>query len=680
MTTSVDSDAAASSPLESERSLDWIDAGASLAPRSPPLETDASEDARPAVAVLSAEIAGQIAAGECVERPASVVKELAENALDAGATRITVEMEDGGRDLIRVIDNGGGMSREDLVLAVQRHATSKLKELDDLSNILTLGFRGEALPSIAAVSRLEIVSTLGDSAPNRLALEGSEIVELCGCGAPRGTTVTVRDLFFNTPARLKFLRSAQTEFGHALEHLTRLAIAHHQVAFRVLHNGREALNSPGASDPLNAIVAAYGPDTARQMVQVDLNAPPFRVYGYVSRPALTRANRSQQSFFVNRRCVRNRTLGHALDQAYRTLLTVGRHPIAAVLIEAPPAMVDVNVHPTKAEVRFLRDWEVHQVVARAIKDALLAVDLVPQVHLNASAASAPASTQPALWENRDLSPRPDRPPWTGPVSDVPGNPSEGAWSGEAFTPERERDAGVDPFSTVDPFSPEDLRAGHLSGSPAESDPGSGFVARETMAPTCPFLTGARVVGQLHRCYIVAETRGGILLVDQHAAHERILYEKFLNRGSGCDVQQLVVPLTLTLGRREAALAADRLDDFRLLGFAMEPFGPDTFLVRTAPMFARRTNYEQLLRDLVDELAAADFGRRMRLQRERIAASMACRAAIKQGDPLSPREMEALIEDLCSVDTPLEVPTNCPHGRPTSIILTLSQVERLFRRT
>ncbi|MCA1596520.1 MAG: DNA mismatch repair endonuclease MutL, partial [Chloroflexi bacterium] len=600
------------------------------------------------VAMLSADVAGKIAAGECVERPASVVKELVENALDAGATRIHVEMEDGGRALIRVNDNGRGMTQDDMVLAVQRHATSKIRGLEDLGAIQTLGFRGEALPSIAAVSRLEIVSTVQDGVPSRLLIEGGDVVDLRACGAPGGTSVAVRDLFFNTPARLKFLRSAQTEFGHALEHLTRLAIAHHRVAFRVVHNGRETLNTPGSPDALNAIVAAYGPDTGREMVRVGSETAPIRVSGYVSRPAFTRANRSQQSFFVNRRWVRNRTIGHALDQAYRTLLTVGRHPVAAIMLDIDSGLVDVNVHPTKAEVRFLREWEVHQAVSRAVKDALLGVSLVPEVQIAARTPShEPAAT---LWDTSTV----ERSP-SGPFDPLPGRGPSGSGSPEF------RGAGVENESDWQSV-PEDPYRGSGAGTPLsarEAYVGADLTAHgsSSIAASCAPLAGARIVGQMHRCYIVAETPAGIILIDQHAAHERILYEKFLQRGERFEVQSLVVPMTLNLGHREAALATDRLADFEALGFQMEPFGPGAFLVRSVPLLGRRQNYEELIRDLVDELASVDFGRKMRLRRDHIAASMACRAAIKQGDSLSLPEMNALLDDLCGVDNPLDLPTN-----------------------
>ncbi|MDQ2733110.1 MAG: DNA mismatch repair endonuclease MutL, partial [Armatimonadota bacterium] len=467
-----------------------------------------------AVTVLSPDLASKIAAGECVERPASVVKELVENSLDAGATRITVEMEDGGRLLIRVSDNGHGIDREDLVLSVQRHATSKLTNLEDLASIRTLGFRGEALPSIAAVSRLEILSGVRDGTPSRLTMIGSEIEDLRSAGAPVGATVTVRDLFFNTPARLKFLRSAQTEFGHALEHITRLAISHHTVAFRVIHNGREALNTPGSPDPLNAMVSAYGPDIGREMIAVNYDVPPLKVYGYISRPALTRANRGQQSFFVNRRWVRNRTIGHALDQGYRTLLTVGRHPIAALLLDVSPELVDVNVHPTKAEVRFVRDWEIHQAAARAVKDALMAVDLVPHVQV-AKGADPEFIQTPLPYAERSYAERP--PDGTGLGAVI------GSWEPQSEHP----------------------------GEPLWTARESGQWPDNSGSVTCGPLRGARIVGQMHRCYILLENAEGILLVDQHAAHERILYEKFLHRAGQQDVQRLVVPIMLSLGHREA---------------------------------------------------------------------------------------------------------------------------------
>src|SRR5437588_2397202 len=418
----------------------------------------------PRIRVLDEAVASQIAAGEVIERPASVVKELIENAVDAGATRLNVEVEDGGRRLIRVVDNGEGMSAEEAVIALQRHATSKIARADDLMAVRTLGFRGEALPSIASVSRLTLTTRRrGELEGTQVRVAGGEIVSLDPAGAPEGTTVTVADLFFNTPARLKFLKSPRTELGQACDALTRIALARSDIAVSLQHEGAEILASPGG-ELLNVITALYGRDTAKEMLPIAWEREGLRIHGFVSRPTATRPTRSAQSFFVNGRFVRSRTLTHALDEAYRGTLPTARFPAAVVRIEIDPSLVDVNVHPTKAEVRFLRDWEVHRAVHEAAKAALG----LPVMGIG----GVPAVQQTTL---------------------TPEQIARGDWFGT--------EAGA-------PLSEAASTAGQM------------------VIPGADVPRALRPIAQLWNSYILAEGPHGLLIIDQHLAHERVLFQKF----------------------------------------------------------------------------------------------------------------------------------------------------------
>ncbi len=587
--------------------------------------------------LLEEHTVNRIAAGEVVERPASVVKELVENSIDAGARTIVVEVEQGGKRLVRVTDDGEGMSPADALLSIQRHATSKIRDAEDLQSIVTLGFRGEALPSIAAVSRFELLTKRADiDTGMRLLVENGQVVEAEECAARNGTTVTVRDLFYNTPARLKFLKSVATELSHITELITRFALAFPEVSFRLLHNGQEIFASQGSSDPRHALLAVFGRDVARELRTIDFTEGHLRITGYVSPPHLTRPTRAMQSFFVNRRLVRHRVLSKALDDAYRTLTPEGRHPIAAVFLEVPPYSVDVNVHPTKAEVKFSHEGEVYHAVLSAVRQALLQQGMIP-------------SALPGLQSGLDI-PQPVERPVTGgqPVWQPSPLPPQ-----EVLHAELMRRAGID-----------------LTQAPsAEVQP----IAR----PYAEMLEGFQVLGQIHRTYIVASSLRGLLIIDQHVAHERVLYEKLtvLRGGQPVPVQHLLTPLVFHLDRRTATLLGEHLQELQTMGFLLEPFGSDSVVLRGAPAWLGQRNVEALVRDLLDEISEIGVQRRLPLTDETLVATTACKMAVKAGDVLSHAEMTHLLQELADTENPYL----CPHGRPVVLVLSIEELERRFKR-
>jgi DNA mismatch repair protein MutL len=569
------------------------------------------------IIILEPDVINQIAAGEVIERPGSVVKELVENSLDAHATRISVDLEQAGRRLIRVVDDGTGMTREDAVLALQRHATSKISSAEDLFSIQTLGFRGEALPSIASVSHLRIVTRPHDQTEGtEIVVEGGEVVDLRTVGAPPGTEVSVARIFYNTPARLKFLRSESAELSHITELITRFSFSHPEVSFRLTHGEREVLHRPASDDLLSSIVALYGRDAAEQLLPVDLRLPSIRVSGFASRPDFTRSSRSHQAFFVNRRQIRNRTLTHALEDPYRASLHGGRFPVAVIQVDIDPVLVDVNVHPAKAEVRFVRDWEVHEAVRRAVQGALegtalFDVALAAGVTTSSSPISAPRGN------------------WTA-------APNQST------------------FSFPQPA--------HAPAPMPQPQPGS-----LSIVP----------LGQLRATYIIAESNAGLMIVDQHRAHERVLFDRLAAAGDRAApaAQRLVMPVTVHLGRREAELLEHNLEAFAGIGMEIEPFGSDTFVLRAMPAIMSKADPQTLLHDLIEELSAQPSAGQLALPKEAVLAVAACHAAIKAGQPLAPQEMVELLDRLAHSSRPY----TCPHGQPIIMSITNFELDRRFQR-
>jgi DNA mismatch repair protein MutL len=577
------------------------------------------------IRILADEVANKIAAGEVVERPASVVKELVENCVDAGATRVVVEVEDGGKALIRVGDNGCGMSAQEAVLALQRHATSKIASAEDLAAIRTLGFRGEALPSVASVARVTLLTRArGELEGVRLEAEGGEIRELEAAAAPEGTVITVRDLFYNTPARLKFLKTTRTELGQICDALTRTALSHPGLTVRLTAEGEEVLHAPGSPEPLNTVAALYGNEVARELVPVAYSRPGLAVEGYISRPTFTRPTRSAQHLFVNGRWVRNRTLTHALDEAFRGSLPGGRFPFAVLHVEIDPALVDVNVHPAKSEVRFLRDWEVHRAVLEALRQAL----------------GAPA----------------------GPVPPAP------LARQQVLTPEELRSG---------PWLPEPEAAARREADPVPPPEATQTQVQPVLPELHPPLPRLRPIAQVWNSYILAEGPTGLVILDQHLAHERVLFDRIRAAAAAGDlpVQRLAVPATLQLTHREAVAVDDLLPDLATAGFDLEPFGRDSFLVRAAPTFVRPGAEIGAVRRLIDELQEARRAGGAAAEPAYAIASAACQAAVKKGAYLGPEEMTQLLDDLGRADNP----HTCPHGCPIAVEISYQELLKRFKR-
>ncbi len=578
--------------------------------------------------VLPPDVAAKIAAGEVVERPASVVKELVENALDAGATDIKVEIRDGGRRLIRVIDNGHGMPRDEVEMAFERHATSKLETAEDLEHIGTLGFRGEALPSIAAVSQVTVLTRArGEEVGTLLRLDGGQVVDRQARGATVGTVITVENLFYNTPARRKFLRTAQTEAGHIHTYITRVAMAFPERRFTLLSDGRLAFQSTGSGNLLDVLIEVYGLETARQLLPlqelVGLEEPggdvPARpaVSGYVSPPSLHRSNRTYIDLFVNRRWVQDRSLTFAVGEAYRTLLPKGRHPIAVIQISLDPSQVDVNVHPAKTEVRFRDGRGVFTAVQRAVRTAVIEQAPVPRLE--------PRTHHTGFSDWEHIGPSHHR-----------------ADSQLALELQRTADAG--PISS-------------------------------TQYPMSDSLPPLRVVGQIAQAYIIAEGPAGMYLIDQHAAHERVLYDRLMAAGDQpITSQALLDPVPVELTGPQLETLEDCLDALQSAGFQIEPFGSETVLVRAVPEILKGRNPAQVLAGILDEIAAG--ASRVDEEREqRIIASICKQGAVRAGQTLTHEEMQALVRDLETSSAP----RTCPHGRPTMIHLSAAQLEREFGR-
>lgn len=601
---------------------------------------------------LPPDVAAKIAAGEVVERPSSVVKELIENALDAAARTVRIELAGGGLELIRVSDDGAGIAAEELPLAFARHATSKIGSIDDLEHIHTLGFRGEALASIGSVARVTVLSRArGSDAGTQLAMDEGALGPLTPAGAPPGTTVTVRGLFGSVPARLKFLKTRATETGRCLQLIEQYALAYPEVRFTAISEGRQVLSTPGDGKLLSAIVAVYGLRVAEQLVPLpggdDVDASFAaddeperpRVNGFVSRPSCYKSTRQYLSFFVNRRWVQSRSLSYAVEEAYHSLLLTGRHPIAVINIGLDPAQLDVNVHPAKTEIKFLRERLVYATVQRAVRAAVLAVAEAPEV-------SPRAFTVPALQAVAHETPAGAEEP----ASPLP-EPGPSLWQGNEATG-------------------EPLRRGAAAGFAVPGTSGEGPVGGTK-------LPALRVLGQVSQSYIITEGPDGVYMVDQHAAHERILLERMMEEWHtrGVSSQLLLEPVPVELAPSEREAVEDHLDQLRQIGFDIEPFGGDAMLVRAVPGLLAAQS--QSLRELLLELAGADgeAASHGETWEEHALANVACKAAIKAGQVLSSEEQRELIRQLEQA----KAYQSCCHGRPTLVHLSLAALERQFDR-
>jgi DNA mismatch repair protein MutL len=643
--------------------------------------------------VLTDQVANQIAAGEVVDRPASVVKELLENALDAGATRIRIEVEGGGRKLIRIVDNGCGMVRDDALLAFERHATSKLRTSDDLLAIATLGFRGEALPSIASIARLDLETRAAEEAAGtRIEIVGGRMHRVEDAGLPPGTTIAVRDLFFNTPARRKFLKSETTELSHVTALVTHYALAHPDKHFE-LHSATHALlQAPPVAEPADRIFQIFGKETLDHLLpvaaevdleRVGLPAPPpwkqdedyeppvpghLRLSGFTSKPELEKLNRNSIYSFVNRRLVRDRLLLHAVSEAYRNILPPTSFPVVLLFLELPPEEVDVNVHPAKTEVRFRQPSFVHDFVRDTLRNKIV--------------RSRPAMGFLAALETHAVA----SPSLLPSVSALPGAPESAPFSGsaESFTLEPLRPA---PLATRLDFTAaangaviaaeEGAALAILTAElpPTSAQPAPTPIADE--ATTLHALASLKPIGQLRESFILATNEEGLWIIDQHVAHERVLFEKILREREVERVQRqrLLMPLLIDLTPAQMVAFAQIAAELESNGFEVEPFGPRTLAIKAAPVGLEGRELERMLVEVLEQVDRLDQRENLGTARARIAASIACHSAIKVNMPLDPERMAWLLRELGKT----ELPTSCPHGRPIALRYSWKDIERAFHR-
>jgi DNA mismatch repair protein MutL len=618
------------------------------------------------IRILPDILSNKIAAGEVVERPASVVKELTENALDAGATRILIDIEQGGRSLIRVADNGGGMNRDDALLAIERHATSKIASDEDLFNIRTLGFRGEALPSIAAVSKFSLVTRdAGSEAGTELTIEGGKLLNVAETGAPAGTLVEVRQLFFNTPARRKFLKTVATEMAHIADIMAGLALAWPQVQFRLTHNERVVKNWPAAADPFERAVEVLGGGLRDDLHPLALSREGLAVSGWVSSPRVRRTSSNGIFILVNRRWVRDRVAQHALFQGYAQRLVKGQFPLAVLFLAVPPDQVDVNVHPAKNEVRFARSNEVHELIRRTVAQTLYDVDR-PGFRQN-----TPETNQ--VWDGKES---------YGGVRPPGGMFSLGDRGGTPF-PQKIIDAAGGDSGPDDPGAADSENRGWKAAPTIkQADPPSRLQPPATRLQTEIWekrgFAGMRVIGQLHDTYIVCEAEDGLVLIDQHAAHERVLYDR-LTRRADCmrqASQVLLVPETVDLGFREAQALEALMPRLGELGLEVEPFGGGTVVVKSVPGFLSGREVRPLLTEIAEAAAGSESPSNPQQALDFCRQRAACHGAVRAGQALTAAQMQDLLRQLDECGNL----SHCPHGRPTWLKWELGVIERSFKRT
>ncbi len=604
------------------------------------------------IALLPESAINKIAAGEVVERPASVVKELVENAMDAGATSIEVEIDGGGISLIRVADNGCGMTKEDAETAMLRHATSKLRDAGDLMDLKTMGFRGEALPTIASVSRFSLLTrTKDEEFATSVEVLGGKPPTVTEAGGRVGTTVKVEDLFFNTPARKKFLKTPRTELVKAQDTVVKLSLARPDIAFRLKSGGREVMRTPGMGNLKDAIRSVYGAEIAASVIPLDFFEDEVEIKGYVSKPNVLRSSRAWQTFIVNGRVIENRAMARAIDNAYRALNPNSGYPLAVIIVNLPPNSVDVNVHPQKTELKFENESQIFHGVYHAITDA------VNEASKNLSAVAVAADAPKTKPETESMAN--ENFLFNSETSVIKSTiSSEQNFAKDNVAPTNEVAAGQ--------ISVEESINTNNDNSPKQYEKGVGS------ATSTPFLMP---IGQVDRCYIIAKDAHGLYIIDQHAAHERILFDKLSRAAENIPAQQLLVHLMLTFSKREAETIEENLELFSKLGFTLVPSGKMVFRLIEIPADVPISEAEEALREILVNILEAPEVTAATI-REKLIAVTACRGAIKAGDELSVRQMEKLLKELSEADHPY----TCPHGRPTILKFSTGELDKMFKRT
>lgn len=641
---------------------------------------------------LSPHLADLIAAGEVVERPASVAKELVENAIDAGATRITVEIENGGITYLRIADNGCGMSAEDAPVAFRRHATSKLRTEADLAAIGTLGFRGEALAAISSVTRIDLFTRqTGAIAGLHLHLEAGEIQVQEEAGCPEGTTMVVRDLFYNTPARMKFLKKDFTEAGYILGVVQHAALSHPEIAFTLIRDGKQVFTTDGKGKLIAPVFAVFGKEMTASMIEVPrTERNGMAVYGYIVKPHAGRPNRSMQHFFVNGRYVKSRLMQAALEEAYRNAIITGKYPSGAVFLELPLAAVDVNVHPAKTEVKFSQEKPVFEAVYVACKNAIMANDNMPHIEHKEKkpSAASPQESTPVYEQQRFAVAKPVAQPAASAKADDDVPDLEDFLV--AVPPRAQKPRSFGMYAAA-PRILQDETEPRLTGRVNVEDnrPFSQFDEPEKApaAPTAlstapqqaperqqlePLDTGARVIGECFNTYLIAEDKDGLILIDKHAAHERILFNK-LRVETEMPQQELLTPVVVELTGEEAAAIQSQIEDIRKAGFAIDPFGENSFAVRSVPAYLDSGDVPGVISELAEKAMNSRATVPDRL--DDLIHTVACKAAIKAGKATSLTELQDLCDRVLGDDNV----RSCPHGRPTMVRLTKYELDKLFKR-
>ncbi|MGV3270330.1 DNA mismatch repair endonuclease MutL [Bacillus sp. CIS52] len=617
---------------------------------------------------LSDELSNKIAAGEVVERPASVVKELVENAIDANSTVIEIDIEEAGLSSIRVLDNGEGMEADDCKRAFRRHATSKIKDENDLFRVRTLGFRGEALPSIASVSHLEIKTSIGEGAGTHLILQGGNIISEQKSSSRKGTEIIVTNLFFNTPARLKYMKTVHTELGNITDVVNRIALAHPEVSIRLRHQGKNLLQTNGNGDVRHVLAAIYGTAVAKKMIPLHVSSLDFEVKGYIALPEITRASRNYMSSVINGRYIKNFPLVKAVHEGYHTLLPIGRHPITFIEITMDPILVDVNVHPSKLEVRLSKETELHELIRDGIKEVFQKQRLIPSAQLPKKSAPAPVKNEQQFITFEESAPKrklPEKMPETSyspmKLSSVVKEPA--SVIEEEFLPKEAADDVPSEISMPEPEAP-------VSDIPEPEEEAVSEEIREERVPVM------YPIGQMHGTYILAQNENGLYIIDQHAAQERIKYEYFREKVGQVEpeVQDMIVPLTFHYAANEALIIEQHQQELESVGVFLEAFGTNSYIVRCHPAWFPKGEEAELIEEIIQQVLDA---KRIDIKklREEAAIMMSCKGSIKANRHLRNDEIKALLDDLRRTTDPF----TCPHGRPIIIHHSTYEMEKMFKR-
>ncbi|MCC2528903.1 DNA mismatch repair endonuclease MutL [Bacillus halotolerans] len=611
---------------------------------------------------LSDELSNKIAAGEVVERPASVVKELVENSIDADSTVIEIDIEEAGLASIRVLDNGEGMENEDCKRAFRRHATSKIKDENDLFRVRTLGFRGEALPSIASVSHLEITTSTGEGAGTKLMLQGGNIISESRSSSRKGTEIVVSNLFFNTPARLKYMKTVHTELGNITDVVNRIALAHPEVSIRLRHHGKNLLQTNGNGDVRHVLAAIYGTAVAKKMLPLHVSSLDFEVKGYIALPEITRASRNYMSSVINGRYIKNFPLVKAVHEGYHTLLPIGRHPITFIEITMNPILVDVNVHPSKLEVRLSKETELHDLIRDGIKDVFKQQQLIPSAQLPKK--SAPVIKNEQQFMTFDEKPAERKVPEKAPM------PSYSPMKLSSVVKEPVEIEDELPSEQPETHSVAEIKQDIAEPAVSEELPEE---LQQTSSERVPIMYP---IGQMHGTYILAQNENGLYIIDQHAAQERIKYEYFREKVGEVEpeVQDMIVPLTFHYSTNEALIIEQHQQELESVGVFLESFGSNSYIVRCHPAWFPKGEEAELIEEIIQQVLDSKNIDIKKL-REEAAIMMSCKGSIKANRHLRNDEIKALLDDLRSTSDPF----TCPHGRPIMIHHSTYEMEKMFKR-